>query len=469
MNDRTRAVLPIFGILFMVDFLNCLDASIVNVALPVILKHFGILSGSDGSWLIFGYALGLSSLILPFCKFGKNGRLKKIGIWGTVLLLITSILCGISSDFIMLIISRIAQGAASAMIAATVPIVLLDFVPNESKGLGLAVTGASTGLALVVGPTIGGIIAHLFDWSWIFYLNVPLCLILLYLYAYHLPKDTGKEKDKDPSIIGTIASLLFFASVLTLVEDLGDPDLTFNGRIISLAVAIVSAVLLVRSAKKDTDRAILATKMVMNREYLMVSIAFLLTTMVAGGLNFMAPYLMQITWGMTPSECGLYLIICSVAMMSVVIFVGKWCDKSGAKNPSLMAMIVRLITCGLGVILAPAVGIPVLIVYLIILGIGHAFSGTAQPTRMVHHATPGFKVEGTGFMLVINYFAIAAGSALFAMILGFVTGGIETADSVFEAFKIMSIVSAGIVIAATILTLLVRNVVVDENGNQIES
>ena len=119
MNDRTRAVLPIFGILFMVDFLNCLDASIVNVALPVILKQFGILSGSDGSWLIFGYALGLSSLILPFCKFGKNGRLKKIGIWGTILLLITSILCGISSDFIMLIISRIAQGAASAMIAAT--------------------------------------------------------------------------------------------------------------------------------------------------------------------------------------------------------------------------------------------------------------------------------------------------------------------------------------------------------------
>ncbi|MBP5734543.1 MAG: MFS transporter [Candidatus Methanomethylophilaceae archaeon] len=469
MNDRTKAVLPIFGILFMVDFLNCLDASIVNVALPVILKHFNILSGSDGSWLIFGYALGLSSLILPFCKFGNNGRLRKIGVWGSILLLITSVLCGLSADFVMLIVARIAQGAASAMIAATVPIVLLDYVPKESKGVGLAVTGASTGLALVVGPTIGGIIAHLFDWTWIFYLNVPLCIILLYLYMAYLPKDSGKEKNRDPSIIGTIASLLFFASLLTLVEDLGDPDLTFRGRLIALAIAIVSAVLLIRSAKKDTDKAILATRMVMNREYMMVTIAFLLTTMVAGGLNFMAPYLMQITWGMSPSECGLYLIICSVAMMSVVIFVGKWCDKSGAKNPSLTAMIVRLITCGLGVILAPAVGIPVLVVYLVILGIGHAFSGTAQPTRMVHHATPGFKVEGTGFMLVINYFAIAAGSALFAMILGLVTGGVETPDSVFEAFKVMSLASAAIVIAATVLTLMVRNIVVDKDGAVVEN
>ncbi len=469
MKDGTKAILPMFGILFLVDFLNCLDASIVNVALPVILKDFGNVSGSDGSWLIFGYALGLSSLILPLCKYGKNGRLKMMGIVGTILLLITSVLCGLSTAFVEIIIARVAQGVASAMIAATVPLVLLSFIPEDKKGLGIAVTGASTGLALVVGPTIGGIIAHLFDWSWIFYLNVPLCIILLYLYMAHLPKDSGKDKTKDPSIVGTVASLLFFASLLTLVEDFGDPDLTFMGRIITMVIAIISAILLVRSAKKDTDRAILATKMIMNRDYLMVSAAFLLTTMVAGGLNYMAPYMLQMTWGMSPSECGLYMIVCSVAMMAVVVFVGKWCDKSGAKNPSLMAMVLRLIVCGLGVILVPAAGIPVLIVYLIILGFGHAFSGTAQPTRMVHHATSGFKVEGTGFMLVINYFAIAAGSALFAMIMGFVTGGVETPDSVFEAFKMMCYASVVIVIAATALTLLVKNIIVGKDGEIIES
>lgn len=88
---------------------------------------------------------------------------------------------------------------------------------------------------------------------------------------------------------------------------------------------------------------------------------------------------------------------------------------------------------------------------------------------MVHHAIPGFKVEGTGFMLVINYFAIAAGSALFAMILGLVTGGVETPDSMFEAFTVMSLASAAIVIAATVLTLMVRNNVVDKDGAVVEN
>ena len=64
MRDGTKALIPIFGIIFLGDFLNSLDASIVNVALPTIMGSFKDFGGSDGSWLIFGYALGLSALIL---------------------------------------------------------------------------------------------------------------------------------------------------------------------------------------------------------------------------------------------------------------------------------------------------------------------------------------------------------------------------------------------------------------------
>lgn len=96
MKGVAKAPIPIFGIIFLGDFLNSLKASIVNVALPTIMESFKGFGGSDGSWLIFGYALGLSALILPFNKFSKNGRTKRFCVWGTVLFAITSVLCGLA-------------------------------------------------------------------------------------------------------------------------------------------------------------------------------------------------------------------------------------------------------------------------------------------------------------------------------------------------------------------------------------
>lgn len=469
MKGVAKALIPIFGIIFLGDFLNSLDASIVNVALPTIMESFKGFGGSDGSWLIFGYALGLSALILPFNKFSKNGRTRRFCVWGTVLFAITSVLCGLAPGFIELIIFRIAQGVASAMIAASVPTLIVRMIPDDMKGLGIAVTGAATGSALVIGPTLGGIIAQYLDWAWLFYINIPLCAVLLYLCCRHLPRDQGADRSKDPSVVGTVSSLLFFACLLALVEDFGDQDLNFTAKFVLGNTAVISALALVYCARRDSQRAVLATKMVMNRDFMLVTVTLLLSTMVAGGMNYMIPFLMQLGWGMSSAESGLYLVISSVAMIACVFFVGRWCDRSGCRNPVVVAMIARIALCGLGFFLDPSVGIIVLAATLVILGIGHAFSGTAQPTRMIHHATPGYEDESTGLMLVVYYFAVAAGCALFAMVYGLTTGGVESADNVVRAFWNVSAVGMAIIIICLIMTFMVKNKVVRKRDEQEEN
>ena len=468
MKDGTKALIPIFGIIFLGDFLNSLDASIVNVALPTIMSDFDDFGGTDGSWLVFGYALGLSALILPFNKFSKNGRTKRFCVWGTILFAVTSILCGLAPGFVELIAARIAQGVSSAMIAASVPTLIARMIPDDMKGLGIAVTGAATGSALVIGPSLGGIIAQYFDWAWLFYINIPLCIVLFYLCYRYLPKDLGADKSQDPSFFGAVSAFLFFGCLLALVEDFGDPDLTFTAKVVTGIIAIVSGIALIYCAKKESHRAVLATKMVMNRDFMLVTITLLLSTMVAGGMNYMIPFLMQIGWGMSSAESGLYLVISSAAMIACVFFVGRWCDRSGCRNPVAVAMFARIALCALGFFLDPSVGITVLVFTLIILGIGHAFSGTAQPTRMIHHATPGFEDESTGLMLVVYYFAVAAGCALFAMIYGLTANGVESAQNVIDAFWNVSAVGMVMIIACLIMTFMVKNKIVKKEDGKKE-
>ena len=208
--------------------------------------------------------------------------------------------------------------------------------------------------------------------------------------------------------------------------------------------------------------------MVMNRDFMLVTITLLLSTMVAGGMNYMIPFLMQIGWGMSSAESGLYLVISSAAMIACVFFVGRWCDRSGCRNPVAVAMFARIALCALGFFLDPSVGITVLVFTLIILGIGHAFSGTAQPTRMIHHATPGFEDESTGLMLVVYYFAVAAGCALFAMIYGLTANGVESAQNVIDAFWNVSAVGMVMIIACLIMTFMVKNKIVKKEDGKKE-
>ena len=451
-------------LIFLVSLIDGLDASIVNVSLPTIGDEFGV-SVTDSSWVIFTYVVGLAAFLFPLGKMAKNNRVKKFMMLGTALFGLSSLLCGLSSDYWALILFRTVQGISAAMMSSVLPSMVVHMLPVDRKGLGMSVMGASSGLALILGPVVGGAITSYLKWNWLFYINIPICIIILILAAYHLPRDDKPDRERDPSMLGGISMMLLIGSMLVILEDFGDPDINTIGRIVCGAIAIVSLLVLIRSIKKDSKRAILSPSIIRNKEYIIVGCAFLLCTIVVSGASYLLPYMLQGYWGLSTLDSGIYLAVASVAMMLFVIPVGRMCDKFGCKWPSAMAPILRGAFCIIISIMVIHTSDVILVaIPLFIYGMSHAFSGTAQPTRMIHHSTPGYEDESTNFMLVINYVASALGCVLFAMIFGLFskTGDLlqVTPHELREGFLPTMIFAVVILFIALLCTLSVRNIVV---------
>ena len=385
-----KHIVMILIIIFLASLMDGLDASIVTVALPTMSEYFGV-SIAHGSWFIFAYVVGIAAFLLPMGKMAKNNRVKQFMILGTVLFGISSFMCGISTEFWMLIAFRLLQGISAAMMSCVLPSLIVNELPVDRKGLGMSVMGISTGIALILGPVLGGVITTYTSWHWLFFINLPVCAILLYLSAANIPKDDERDPDRDPTITGGISAMILIGSLLTIMEDLGDPDINSIGRIICAVLIVLSLPVLIWSIRRDRARAIIAPKAIYNKEYLLVASSFLLCTIVVAGAQYLLPYLLQGYWEMSPAESSIYLALVSIAMVITVIPVGGICDRRGCKGPVIAAVSLRSLFC-IAMILICTVNdnqylmIPALIVF----GMSHAFSGTAQPTRMIHHATPGY-------------------------------------------------------------------------------
>jgi len=449
-------------IIFLASLIDGLDASIVTVALPKMSGYFGT-SVSDSSWFIFAYVVGLAAFLLPLGKMAKNNRVRKFMILGTALFGFSSFMCGISEMFWMLVAFRLLQGISAAMMSCVLPSMVVHMLPADRKGLGMSIMGASTGIALILGPVLGGLITTYTTWHWLFFINIPICLIIIFLSVNNIPKDNGPDREKDPTVIGGISAMILIGSLLTMMEDLGDPDINTIGRIVCGILVAISLPVLIWSIRKDRNRAIIAPKVIYNKEYLLVGASFLLCTIVVAGAQYLLPYVLQGYWGMSPMESSLYLSTISVAMVITVTPVGRMCDSIGCKFPAAMAVTLRSMFCIAMIIIATAKAdafflIPALIVF----GMSHAFSGTAQPTRMIHHSTPGYEDESTNLMLMINYLASALGCVLFAVIFSMTTNAdpVSSGRMLLDGFTATMWFSLILLAMAMFCTLAVKNKIV---------
>ena len=138
-------------------FMDGLDGSIVNVALPVIAAELGVdISGS--SWVVMAYLLITAGFILAFGKIADQGRIRQVFSVGFGIFAAGSLFCAVSPGLEYMIAARALQGLGASMIAAAAPLLVTRFLPEGMRGLGMGVIATTGGVALTFGPPIGGLI-----------------------------------------------------------------------------------------------------------------------------------------------------------------------------------------------------------------------------------------------------------------------------------------------------------------------
>ncbi len=196
-------------------FMLLLDVTIVNVALPDIQSALGS-SFSDLQWVVDAYALTLASLLLTTGSLADLFGRRKLYLIGLVVFSVASLLCGLAQDTLLLQLSRALQGIGGAVMFAVSLALLADAFRGKDRGVAFGIWGAITGLAVALGPLLGGVLTAGLSWRWIFFVNLPIGVIAFVLTVARV-SESRSPAARRPDWVGFV---VFTASLAALVYGL---------------------------------------------------------------------------------------------------------------------------------------------------------------------------------------------------------------------------------------------------------
>lgn len=198
--------------ILIVLVMTVLDVTVVNVALPVLAVEFGI-SDSYAVWIITVYQLVITMLLLPLSSVGDLYSYRKTFLTGVGIFLCASVLCAVSRNFAMIIVSRAVQGIGAACVMS-VNIALTRLIyPKEVLGRGLALNAMVIAIATAAGPTIAGAILSIASWHWLFLINVPFGLVAFILGYRLLPANPPRRDRAGYDWVGAVENIVVFGLI----------------------------------------------------------------------------------------------------------------------------------------------------------------------------------------------------------------------------------------------------------------
>lgn len=194
-------------------FVTQLDVTIVNVALDAIGQAFGA-STAQLQWLVDAYVLALAAMLLSAGAIGDRVGPKRAFVWGLVLFGAASAICGLATGPISLILARAAQGAAGALLIPPSLALIANAAHGDDRGRAAAVGWwtAAGGVSIAAGPVLGGLLVETLGWRWVFFVNLPICLLGAVLTQIVAPP-TLPRKTTPPDVTGQLLA----AAAVTLV------------------------------------------------------------------------------------------------------------------------------------------------------------------------------------------------------------------------------------------------------------
>jgi DHA2 family multidrug resistance protein len=319
-------------------FMEVLDTSIANVALPHMAGDLGA-SNDESTWVLTSYLVS-NAIVLPISGWlaGLFGR-KRFFLLCILLFTLSSLLCGIAPSLGILIVFRVIQGVGGGGLQPMAQAILADTFPPQKRGLAFALYGITAIMAPAIGPTLGGWLTDNYSWRWIFYINLPVGIITLFLVLrvvedppyLTLNRERGKNAGITVDYIG-IALLALGVGALQVLLDKGQEDDWFGSHFIVTLIAI-SSVCLVSLVFWElyTKTPIIDLRMYKSFNFAMANLMMFVLGMLFFSSLVLVPQFLQTLMGYTAESAGLVLSGASVVLLFEMPIVGQLTTKFAAK------------------------------------------------------------------------------------------------------------------------------------------
>ena len=411
-NKNLIAFIMSFGV-----FIWSLSAGIVTIALPTISQYLDI-STSLVSWVVVAHLLVLTSFLLIFGKIGEYIGYKKVFIGGLFLFTVGSYFSGISLDIIQLISSRILQGIGSAMLLSMTPAIISTNFPHIVRGRIFGYISLATTVALSIGYGVGGFVTEYMGWHWIFFITVPLGIVVIVLAYFYLP-ETGPTNDYHGFDI--VGSFLIFLAVIALII-----SLEMGGRMgwtspLILFGFLSSLVFLIIFYKWESSYTYPLFKMcLLKQRYLNLSIAAgFMTSFVLTGTIFLLPFYLELIMNYTTDIAGLIILIPTLLIVFVGPISGRISDRMGSKLPSLIGAVCLAIALLVLTVLDPTIGkfgIVFVLIALLMRSLSDGMFSPANNKLVMSHSPPGMMGSVSSLLNTAKYLGLVLGVVIFETI-----------------------------------------------------
>ncbi|RYE87512.1 MAG: MFS transporter, partial [Hyphomicrobiales bacterium] len=344
--------------LLLASFMNMIDVTIVNVALPSMQDDFGA-SSSQIEWVVAGYVLAFALFLLPFGRLGDIIGRRTMFLWGVGAFTIMSALCGLAPSMDTLIIARVLQGIAGAMMTPQVLAIATVMFPPRERGLAFSFFGVTAGLASVAGPMAGGLLisADLWglDWRPIFLINIPLGIIAVLAALRFVPKVAPHPGLTNDFVGIGIFGVSILAVVFPLVEGrvYGWPLWAF-GLLVAGLLGLVGFYFWERYRERQGKDELLPVALLANRNYAVGTLMTLVFFSGVPGLFMVLAIFFQTGFGLTPLESGLATLPFPIGVLLGSQVNGKLANRW--LSPRLFVGAV-LLTIGMGLVHLTVAGI----------------------------------------------------------------------------------------------------------------
>ena len=328
----------------LATFMEVLDTSIANVALPHIAGSLGA-SQEEATWVLTSYLVS-SAVVLPVSGWLSNrfGR-KRFYMTCVALFTVSSVLCGFAPSLPILIVCRILQGAGGGGLAPSEQAILADTFSVEKRGQAFALYGMAVVVAPAIGPTLGGWITDNYNWHWIFFINLPIGLFSLWLTNIMVedppqaPSQRAAKGGVDWTGLALVASgvgcLEFFLDKGQEKDWFGNPEIRLAA---IAAVALLSFFVYWEWRHPDP---IVDLKLLKNRNFGTAVFLQLILGMVLFGSTVLIPQYLQLLLGYTAERAGMVLSPGGFVLVVMMIVTGR---TMGKMDPRLMVALGYLAT-----------------------------------------------------------------------------------------------------------------------------
>ena len=451
-TNTNKTLLGFIGLL-VAGFMGSLDASIVSLSLPSIEKNFSV-SLNSVVWVTTIFSLSNASFLVTISKIGDQFGRKKILLASIALFIISSLVCGSSISFPMVIIGRAFQGiGAAALMTITIPLAFTLF-SKEKLGYIAGLWGAICSLAVAIGPTLGGFITQYSNWRYIFYINIPISILALILIIKYIDESYDTSSSKKIDFLGIIfLTICLFTLTLGLLKG-SDYAFTSKKIITLLTISIISFVILIFIEKKNTN-AIFDLSVFKIKSFTLSSLALafqgILSAISFTLINFYTTSVLKYT----SSESGIVISFVAIGCIISSILAGKLSIKVKSSTLSIIGFIIGIISLYLLSTMSASIHKSLLITYLFINGISIGFIGG----QLIACALENVPDSKNGIASGINRTMAMIGTLIAMSVLtSYLTYNLHTNAISYKAYSSTFLLSMFLLIPGLILSIFIPNI-----------